>query len=259
MMDKVAAGGGSTWFGNWNGNIQADVNDAVSDAAGQGMVPILVAYNIPNRDCGGYSAGGTQSADAYRQWIRAFAAGIGNRKTAVILEPDALTLMDCLSSSDKQVRLELLKDAVTVLKSQNNVSVYLDAGHPKWIDPTEIAQRLKQANVEMASGFALNVSNFQSDDDNVSYGQSVSSLIGGKHFVVDSSRNGAGAPVSQEWCNPSGRALGRKPTAATGNPLVDAFLWVKTPGESDGSCNGAPDAGQWWADYALGLSQRATW
>ena len=45
--------------------------------------------------------------------------------------------------------------------------------------------------------------------------------------------------------------------AAQGHPLADAFLWVKTPGESDGTCNGGPRAGEWWADYALELSRAA--
>ena len=38
---------------------------------------------------------------------------------------------------------------------------------------------------------------------------------------------------------------------------MDAYLWVKTPGESDGTCNGGPRAGQWWPEYALGLSRTA--
>ncbi|MCW2873942.1 glycoside hydrolase family 6 protein, partial [Actinacidiphila oryziradicis] len=38
---------------------------------------------------------------------------------------------------------------------------------------------------------------------------------------------------------------------------VDAYLWVKRPGESDGSCRGAPPAGQWWSDYALRLARAA--
>lgn len=39
----------------------------------------------------------------------------------------------------------------------------------------------------------------------------------------------------------------------TGNTFIDAFLWVKPPGESDGTCNGGPPAGKFWLDYALGL------
>ena len=47
------------------------------------------------------------------------------------------------------------------------------------------------------------------------------------------------------------------PTTQTGLPLVDGYLGVKTPGESDGPCNGGPRAGQWWPEYALGLSRTA--
>ena len=50
-----------------------------------------------------------------------------------------------------------------------------------------------------------------------------------------------------------------RPTASTGDPNADAFLWIKHPGESDGACNGGPVAGTWWADYALGLAQRAAY
>ncbi|MCW3842632.1 glycoside hydrolase family 6 protein [Micromonospora yasonensis] len=44
-------------------------------------------------------------------------------------------------------------------------------------------------------------------------------------------------PDPQTWCNPPGRGLGLRPTTATGDPLADAFLWVKTPGQSDGQCD----------------------
>jgi endoglucanase len=52
-------------------------------------------------------------------------------------------------------------------------------------------------------------------------------------------------------------ALGTRPTAASGDPLVDAFLWIKYPGESDGTCAGGPSAGAWWPSYALELAQAA--
>jgi endoglucanase len=88
------------------------------------------------------------------------------------------------------------------------------------------------------------------------------------HVVVDTGRNARGildtevyasAPYSQpkeilrklatgNWCNPPNAGLGLRPTANTGQPLVDAFLWVKTPGESDGSCDIAGGARAW--DYS---------
>jgi endoglucanase len=81
--------------------------------------------------------------------------------------------------------------------------------------------------------------------------------LGGKHFIIDTSRNGNG-PLSGAWCNPPGRALGTPPTTGTGEPIVDAFLWIKRPGESDGTCEGGPAAGRWWPEYALELARNAT-
>lgn len=57
----------------------------------------------------------------------------------------------------------------------------------------------------------------------------------------------------------AGRALGARSTGLTGDPAVDAYLWIKNPGEPDGTCNGGPAAGQWWPAYALGLAQRAAY
>jgi endoglucanase len=60
-------------------------------------------------------------------------------------------------------------------------------------------------------------------------------------------------------CNPPGRGVGRRPQLAPGVAGVDAFLWVKRSGESDGACNGGPAGGAWWPDQALGLARRAGW
>jgi endoglucanase len=104
------------------------------------------------------------------------------------------------------------------------------------------------------------------------------------HFVIDTSRNGAGpwSPPAdryrgdpQTWCNPPGARLGQRPTARpqpTAFPLLDAALWIKTPGQSDGRCTrsvpGAttdpewggiadPAAGAWFPQQALQLAQPA--
>jgi endoglucanase len=259
QLDKIAAAPQAQWFGEWSGDVQSAVRSAASTAAGVGSVPVLVAYNIPQRDCGGLSAGGVGSPDAYKTWIGAFANGLAERKAVVILEPDALSDMECLSAADQNTRIGLMAYAVAALKAASSgVAVYLDGGHSSWLSATEQASRLTKANVAGADGFALNVSNFQYTSNLVAYGRSVSALIGGKHFIIDTSRNGNGPTADNQWCNPAGRALGPSPTTATADPLVDAYLWIKAPGESDGACNGAPVAGAWWADYALGLAQRST-
>jgi endoglucanase len=255
-IDEIATAPQAQWFGDWNGDVAAAVNDHVTRAAAVGRWTLLVAYNIPQRDCGGYSAGGTT---AYRTWIREFARGIGSRPAAVVLEPDALAGLDCLSAADRDARLALLRDAVAVLRAKPGVEVYVDAGHSGWHTVATMAGRLQQADVARATGFALNVSNFQTTSGQVGYGRELGTRLGGKPFVIDTGRNGLGPAPDGQWCNPPGRALGPRPTTVTGDSLAHAFLWIKQPGLSDGPCNGGPAAGAWWADYALGLARRSAY
>lgn len=259
QMDRIAGTPQAFWLGEWSGDVRATVDGIVSAAARAGTVPVLVAYNIPQRDCGGLSGGGGATAEAYKSWIAAVAEGIGRRSAAVVVEPDALAAMDCLSSTDQQLRVDLIRHAVRTLKAKPRTAVYIDAGHARWKSAETMGDRLRRADIAAADGFSLNISNFLTDEVSVEYGQRVSAQVGGKHFVVDSSRNGLGPTADYQWCNPDGRALGRPSTTSTGQPLVDAYLWIKRPGESDGACNGGPSAGQWWAEYALGLAQRASW
>ncbi|WP_449385874.1 glycoside hydrolase family 6 protein [Cellulomonas soli] len=123
--------------------------------------------------------------------------------------------------------------------------------------PQTAANRLNQIGFQYAVGFALNTSNYQTTADSRAYGEQVSALLGGKGFVVDTSRNGNGS--NGEWCNPRGRALGDRPALVDDATHLDALLWVKSPGESDGTCNGGPAAGAWWQDVALELARNAHW
>ena len=253
-MAKIGAVPTAQWIGGWNLNVTAEVDQLTAAAAAAGKTPVLVAYNIPNRDCGSFSAGGA-SPDSYGAWIRAIAGGIKGRPAEVILEPDALAQIGCLTAGDQSARLAMLADAVRILKSSPATKVYLDAGHPGWGDTKVMASRLESAGIGIADGFALNVSNYISTQRNSTYGRELSSLTRGKHFVIDTSRNGSGGAADGQWCNTPGQALGESPTTATGDPLIDAFLWIKKPGESDGACNGGPSAGTWWPEYALQLAK----
>jgi endoglucanase len=259
ILSRLAGQATATWFGGWNSNITGDVSGVVTDAANHSQLPTLVAYNIPQRDCGSYSSGGASNNGTYLSWVQGMANGIGSRPAIVILEPDALAGMDCLSSGDQASRVNMIAQAVNILKAGSKTRVYLDAGHPNWKSASDIAARLNSANIAAADGFSLNVSNFYTTNDNLSYGNQISGLVSGKHFVVDTSRNGNGNDNGYNWCNPHGRAYGQTPSTNTGNSLVDNYLWVKTPGESDGQCNSGPAAGVWWQDYALELGRDSNW
>lgn len=255
-MQRMAAQPQAIWLGEWARDIRAEVDRVVTQAQASGAVAVLVVYAIPHRDCGLYSAGGARSGDEYRRWIRGFAQGLRRRRAVVILEPDGLAAIDCMPLRLRDERMVLMREAVQVLTA-GGAAVYVDAGNANWRQPEEMARLLRNVGIERAQGFALNVSNFHGLQPNLAYGERLSRLVGGKHFIVDTSRNGRGAAVEANWCNAPGQALGRAPTTSTGHPLADAYLWVKTPGQSDGTCNGGPRAGEWWADYALELARTA--
>lgn len=247
------------WFGDWDEDVTSSVDSVVSAASEVGAVPVLVFYNIPDRDCGGYSANGASTASDYIQWVTEAAAGIENRTAVVVLEPDAIAGADCLSFSDQQGRYQAIAQAVTIIKAQANSYVYIDAGNPTWQSVATMAQRLKVSNIAGADGFSLNVSNFSSTSLNTSYGDQLSKALNGKHYVIDTSRNGGDMVVTGPLYNPPNASLGTIPTTHTDNTNIDALLWIKIPWESDAPINGGPDAGDPYWNYAIQLAENAGW
>ncbi|MEU6080643.1 glycoside hydrolase family 6 protein [Streptomyces sp. NPDC047108] len=262
LIEKISEQPAAEWIGIEDPEGQA--RGFTEAAAKADREALLVLYNIPHRDCGQYSKGGAADGNAYRDWLGKAINGIGERKTTVVLEPDALPHVEdgCTPQQFHEERYALLSEAVTKLKALPDTKVYLDAGNPHWItDAGRMVEPLKRAGIDKADGFALNTSNYQTTDENTAYGKKLSAMVGNKPFVIDTSRNGNGpAPGKDDpeaWCNPPGRALGEPPTTRTGDKLIDAYLWIKRPGESDGDCKGGPAAGQWWPKYALDLARNA--
>src|SRR5215472_2897361 len=305
--------------------VRDDVRDTMESARDQFAVPVLVAYDVPGRDCAQFSAGAALEKTTYLAWIDGVASGIGRGKAVVILEPDSLGLLPSSCGGPRPGfpftdadRLAELNGAVARLEQQPNVSVYLDGTHSAWLGVGDAASRLVRGGVMQAQGFYVNVSNYQLTPNLVQYATWVSDCIafandpeqGGwrlghynfctsqyfpvvlspfsvwgaaanaanawyaanmgtavatTRFVVDTSRNGTGpnsmatfaaAPFNQpasvvstlqagNWCNPPGRGVGLKPAATPTAPLLDAWLWVKIPGESDGQCDAAGGPRAW--------------
>jgi endoglucanase len=378
------------------GSEQADADVArqvrltLAAASLEHAVPIFVAYNIPGRDCSEYSSGGAPTDAAYDAWIGAIGNALGDAQAVVLEEPDALANLPGYCGSGyaaefpaitNTTRIDDIRDAVSTLEEDPNISLYLDGGNSGWQNAGGMAQTLTAADVQQSQGFFLNVSNYQYDTNSDFYGTWVSECIayatvteaqtpadalvgvatfagtstptgafappaypattppggcasqywnGGAPgtdiaslagpyvgvalspyavwsetsttpdlntsgidasyasalgatvpttgFIVDTSRNGLGpdsmqtyaaAPYDQpasvtsslasgDWCDPPSAGLGIKPTAATGvnlssldsylpgnPPLLDAYLWVKTPGQSDGQCDAAGGVRSW--------------
>ncbi len=225
--------------------VRSTVAAYLDRAAAAKARPVLVLYAIPGRDCGSYSSGGFADAAGYRGWIAQVAAALQGSSALVVVEPDALASAGKCGGSG---RISLLRWATRKL-ARSGAWIYLDAGHSNWEKSTVMVSRLRAAGVRWARGVSLNVSNYRSTAAEKRFGASVvrglrARGLKGKRFVIDTSRNGA-MPRSSEWCNPTWARLGARPRLVRHRGALDGFLWVKHPGESDGTCNGGPEAGRW--------------
>lgn len=244
IRDRIAAVPQGRWFTTTNTSaVRGQVNAFVGAAASAGKIPVLVVYNMPNRDCGGASSGGAPNHTAYRQWIDEVAAGLAGRPASIILEPDVLALMsDCMNESQQaEVRASMSYAGQRLRAGSSQARVYFDAAHSAWLSPSAMAARLVAAGIATsAHGISTNVSNYRTSGAEISYAKAVLAATGATQLraVIDTSRNGNG-PLGSEWCDPPGRAIGTPSTTETGDPMIDAFLWIKLPGEADGCIAGA--------------------
>lgn len=280
----------------------------------RGKLAVLVLYDLPNRDCAAQASAGelgpgdegryrTEVVDPLAAQLRAHS----EQRVAIVIEPDSLANLvtnakvEKCAASDAIYRGSIAY-AISTL-SLPNVSLYLDAGHSGWLGWD--AHRAKVAAVfkdvldraggpQKIRGFATNVSGYgvlRGDDgrrlepsnpcpDELTYVDKLSGDLAkvgitGKGFLIDTSRNGrAGIRAkSGNWCNVKGAGLGERPKASPA-PNVDAYYWIKVPGESDGTSDRnapdfdatcasedatpeAPGAGQFFPAYFLGLVDRA--
>ncbi|ARC58462.1 Endoglucanase A [Frondihabitans sp. 762G35] len=256
--DATAAGAASAiakesvaiWLGDQYdvAQVRRVVRENVAAAEKKGVTPVFVTYAIPHRDCGDYSAGGW-TAERYPAWTKAIADTLKGHRAVVLVEPDSLAMLsNCPAETD--VRVPLIKRAVEQFAAAG-VPAYLDAGNSHWVPPATMAARLEDAGIASARGFFTNVASFYRVDQERAYAEKVSALTDSSHFVIDVSRNGQGWKGT--WCNPSGTGLGQDPHVTGGTGGLDALLWIKSPGISDGSCNGGPKAGAWFSSYAQDL------
>ncbi|MFC4014342.1 glycoside hydrolase family 6 protein [Nonomuraea purpurea] len=244
IRDRIAAVPQGRWFATYNpSTVRSQVDAYVGAAATAGKIPIAVVYAMPNRDCGGASSGGAPDHTAYRAWIDQIAAGLGGRPATIVLEPDALAIMtNCMNASQQaEVKASMAYAGKRFRATSSQVKVYFDIGHDAWLGASEAASRLTGADVaNSADGIAVNTSNYRATSGLVSYAKSVIAATGVSRLktVIDTSRNGNG-PSGSEWCDPAGRATGTWSTTNTGDAAIDAYLWVKPPGEADGCIAGA--------------------
>ncbi len=228
------------------------------------------------------------------------------QRLVAVLEPDSLPNLATNLNVPRCAQSDLvyrrsIAYAITKL-AMPHVSLYMDAAHAGWLgwdgNRMKIAQIFKDVlvmagGVNKIRGFSTNVSNFNTLSgaegkrlgpsnpcpDELTYIKRLSENlhrvgIDGKQFIIDTARNGLAVRSSWgNWCNIKGAGMGERPQAAPA-PLVDAYYWIKPPGESDGvadssqprfdqacattdSSPNAPQAGQWFSAYFRELVKNA--
>jgi endoglucanase len=239
-----------------------------------GTVPLMVVMRHQGKGCSGtYRAGGVAEDRRTMRWYDDFANSVGNNRVVIAFEPDSLGTVDCLARDRRKARLDVLRYGVDRLSQLPNATIYLEAGASDWEPATRTAKQLRYIGVSKVRGFMLNVTHHDWTRANILHGLQISRMVGGKHFIINTSYNGRGPLHYRKWinrakhrwrtinvwCHPGLRGLGPAPTTATANPMVDAYMYINRPGYSAGSCNGGPlPVGTWWAARALMYAEYET-
>jgi endoglucanase len=264
LLAKIALRPRARWFGAWypTSGIEPTVRDYIANATGgnpAALAQVAVFRLVPweNAACGRLPTAAEQ-AD-YRQWIDAFAAGIGTSRVALILQPD-LPFALCVPHHSR-IPLQLVAYAARVFDALPHTTVYIDAGAGDWSTVRHAAGLLESAGVRYARGFALNATHYDSTGGEIAFGAAVARALAaahvpGRHFIINTASNGEpftyqqyrgpdydnaavcrtraarrcvtlGIPPTTQVSSPQWRLSGRQRSLAA--RYVDAYLWCGRP------------------------------
>jgi endoglucanase len=235
--------------------------------ADPGTVPIISVYFM-HPALGGSAT--TSQIDAYmplfKQRVNAMVSATGDHSVVYLLE------LDAVGSSAGYVKAGSIKAWETMLKYEvdqvatlPHVVAYVEGGYSDANTPAYAAKILNAVDISKIRGFFTNDTHLAWTSNEMKYGNAVSRMTHGAHFIINTAQNGHGPKLNphpttqgiEDNCNPPGRGLGPQPTTSTGDPSVDAFLWTHIPGNSAGSCNGGTPSGTFWTARAIQLAASA--
>ena len=235
--------------------------------ADPGTVPIITTYFM-HPVLGGCSS--TARIDAYlplfERRIDALVRATGNHAVVYLLELDAVGSSSCMAQHHSLAAWEnMLRYEVDQMATLPHAVVYIEGGYSDANSPQYAARILNAADVARVQGFFTNDTHNNWTINEIGYGEAISRLTHGAHFIVNTAENGNGPKLNphpttqgtEDLCNAPGRGLGPRDTTTTGYPNVDALLWTHEPGNSSGACNGGPPSGTFWPALAIALAAQA--
>lgn len=265
---------------------------------GRPVLCTFVVYNLPGRDCSAKASNGEISSkdglpayeSRYLQPLLAILRRFPEPRKVFFIEPDSLPNLVTNMHVPKcaavaQTYKEGIVRAVEVLAPHG--TIYLDVGWSGWIgswSSHQMAQlldtvmtRMPEDAVAAVRGIVTDVSNYGTVYAEEAYARTMLRELAqvGRtdlHAVIDTGRDAK--DMGGQWCNANGAGAGPTPTPDTGKDAIDAYFWIKPPGESDGisdpnsprydpecgksgAMRSAPDAGEWFHEQFVMLMQNA--
>ena len=199
LLAKIALRPSAHWFGAWDTDATAaDLARQYIRASTRGRPDALTQVAVFRLEpweqpaCSQLPTA-TQQA-SYKTWIDNFAAGIGDSRVALILQPD-LPFASC-APGGSLLPLQLVAYAAQVFSSLPHTTVYIDGGARDWDPVSKAVWLLENAGVAYTRGFALNNTHYDSTGAELTFGAAVArglarAGIPNMHFVINTAENGA--------------------------------------------------------------------
>jgi Glycosyl hydrolases family 6 len=233
--------------------------------ADPGSIPIVTTFFL-------YQAGYCESRaqilanqPTFDRQIDEMAAGIERRPAVMLLEIDGVATSKCAGPGGLGPWEADLRYEISRISALPHTVVYVEGGYADANNPRYTAKVLNAIGVRKIRGFFTNDGHNDWTTHEIRWGEQVSKLTHGAHFIVNTASNGRGPKLNphpttqgvEDLCNPPRRGIGPPETTHTGFKRVDAFLWTGVPGNSSGPCRGGPDPGDFWVARAISLAAAA--
>jgi endoglucanase len=202
LLAEVAMRPEANWFGNWEkpAEIQGVVAGYINDVThgNSAVLAQLTDFSLAPWEGQLCKVAETPALiSTYHQWNDGFAAGIGNARALVVMQPDLPEAKNtCLSSQTRATYLQEVAWATRKLSALQQTTVYIDAGSSDWASVPVVTRLLVQGGIKWARGFALDGTHYASTQSELTYGMQVAKALArlgykDKHFIVDTAENGS--------------------------------------------------------------------